>query len=269
MALAVTITALLAMCAAGRAHALPRRSAHSGGARAPDLRHRLQRQTINETCPRFATVRLAPHGAGHVFFDIVAGIDLAHRLNATYVLDDAHDLRDLNTIHGRGVFDGMLDVLNVKQTEHSAAYIGAAYNPTHANASYDDAPNISGCNTFVTVSDQSCTDPRNVTQRIQYPGQSVFCQNVLDGLYQSVRPIFMAKFVSSPLRLRSAEFFNARATNIAWHVRTGDADLLSDRPAYFETYLTRSPRVAGHCPSSAATTSFRPWAPKCRRTFNS
>jgi len=239
--ISAVIAALLAMCAAGRAHALPMRSAHSGGARAPDLRHRLQHQTINETCPRFATVRLAPQGVGHLFFDIVAGIDLAHRLNATYVLDDAHDLRDLESLHGPEAYEGLLDVLNVKRTEHGMAHVDATFNPTHFDATYDEAQHIAGCNTCVKVSDMSCSDPKNISL-----GRPFFCHVVMEGLYQRMRPVFMTKFMSSPVRPRPDQYFDPRVTNIAWHVRTGDANLLSDRPSYFENVydtITRGCRM--------------------------
>jgi len=230
MRAAIAVALLATGGAAGGAHAAPRRPAHGGRVRGPDVRHRLRHQTVDETCPRFVTVRMEPHGAGHVFFDIVAGIDLAQRIGATYVLDASHDLRDLKSIHGPDAYDGLLDVLNVKRTEHSAAAVDAAYHPTHVNATFDDAPRVAGCNTFATVSDSSCTDPKNITQG----RTSFFCHVVMEGLYQRMQPVFLTKFLTSPLRPRRDQFFDPAVLNIAWHVRTGDTNLLSNAPAYFE-----------------------------------
>ena len=224
IAVVLLLQLALAMARTGGA---PRRAAQEGCGRAPEVAHRLRHQMVDEACPRFVTMGLAPHGAGHFFFDLVAGIDLAQRLNATYVLDIAPDLQ---SSHGPDVFDGLLDVLNFKSTEHGRVAVDATYRPTHVDTTYDDAARAAGCNTFVTVSDTSCSDPKNERQG-ELP---IYCQYMLHGLYQRMRPMFLTIFLTSPLRPRRDQFFNPAVVNIAWHVRTGDIDLLSDAPAYFE-----------------------------------
>ena len=64
IAVVLLLQLALAMARTGGA---PRRAASEGCGRAPDAAHRLRHQMVDKACPRFVTMRLEPHGAGHFF----------------------------------------------------------------------------------------------------------------------------------------------------------------------------------------------------------
>lgn len=202
--------------------------------------HVLPHQRIDAHCPRFAYVPLAVGaGAGHIFSDIVLGVELADRVNATFVLDDLDDPGRPYGKHGN--YPGLLQFLNIDATEAAIADIVAAYRPRVVNTTWDDAPSVNGCNVLISVQDTSCASDANAAaSRLVQSGFEESCQTLLTGLYSKHKPTFMTKYHHVLPRHRRSfrRVYTRDAVNIAWHIRVGDVNLHQGDDEFFDNIWT-------------------------------
>jgi hypothetical protein len=225
------LAALAALCfwvTAAGASSLPARER----GRTDHGRRALPHQQIDKRCPKFAHVPFANGGAGHIFSDIVLGMELATRTNATFVLEDMDD--PARPVGRHGTYPGLLAFLNLDGTEMRVRDVQALYAPRVVNASWHNATRVIGCNILIRVLDTSCDVPASST-RLADTGLDDSCHTVLGDLYNKYKHVFRAKYMANVALHRRAygRLFSRASVNVAWHIRTGDIKLHQGDAEYF------------------------------------
>lgn len=228
---ALLLLLLAAACARAEPH---HRRSHA--AKAWPALHALPHQQVNWACPRFAVVPFPEGaGAGHIFSNIVLGIELATQANATFVLDDLDDPSMLRAKYGR--YPGLLEFLNIKNTELKLRDVRRELQFEEVAMDWDAALRFQQCNIVIRVSDESCKSSTGRTHTAS--GFVEGCYTIMLGLYNKYRPLFMAKYaaVAAGHRHSIAPLFDEGTLNIAWHIRIGDISLHSGSPLFFENIM--------------------------------
>ena len=196
-------------------------------------RRALPHQRVDRRCPKFAHVPFANGGAGHIFSDIVLGMELATRVNATFVLEDLDDPG--RAVGPHGAYPGLLSFLNLDGTEARMRDVQAMYAPRVVNASWDNATRVIGCNILIRVPDTSCDVPASST-RLADTGLDDSCHTVLGDLYNKYKHVFRAKYMAKVAQHRRAygRLFAPSSVNVAWHIRSGDISLHQGDADYFD-----------------------------------
>lgn len=166
-----------------------------------------------------------------MFADILFGIYLANKIDATYVFDDVLYSPTFNTIHG--TYPGFFEYLNMADNEHLLSQVKALPYLTKINATWEEALRIKDCNTVMSVKSKSCLH--------KMPNGTVipdFCTHSLAGSFQSVQHAVKYKFLYSRRRkllqrTMPLAFRGVGAYNIAWHIRSGDIHLHQDDRLFF------------------------------------
>jgi len=213
--------------------ALCARPAHDERGHDAAPRRALPHQQIDKRCPKFAYVPFASGGAGHIFSDIVLGLELATRVNATFVLEDLDD--PSRPVGRHGAYPGLLSFLNLDSTEMRMADVLALYAPRVVDASWDNATRVTGCNVLIRVPDTSCDVPASST-RLADTGLDESCHTVLGDLYNKFKHVFRAKYMAKVAQHRRTygRLFSRASVNVAWHIRSGDINLHQGDVEYFD-----------------------------------
>ena len=106
---------------------------------------------------------IANGGASHIFSDIVLGMELATRTNATFVLEDLDD--PARPVGRHGAYPGLLAFLNFNGTEMRVRDVQALYAPRVVIASLHNATRVIGCDALIRVLDKSRDVPASSTLR--------------------------------------------------------------------------------------------------------
>ena len=192
--------------------------------------HTLPHQRLNQTCPRFARVKYRDGaGAGHIFGDVLLGIELATRVHATYVMADIGEDYEFG-LYG-AAFENMLRQFNAFEGEHRLAGVVAAHNPAILKRPWDDIMNATVpfegmCNVLLITDDNSCVD-------VDAAGQpkEAFCPTRVPRLYDKHRYVMMNKFQKR--HARRARHLCRHDITVAWHLRVGDINLHAGDASFF------------------------------------
>lgn len=204
--------------------------------------HTLPHQRLNTTCPRFARVKYRDGaGAGHVFGDVLLGMELANRVNATYVMADiAEDY--VFQLYGKA-FENMLREFGMFDGEHRLADVTTNHNPAIVKRSWDDIMNATDpfngqCNIMLLADDNSCVD----FDAAGRPDEA-FCPKRTPRLYDKHRHIVMNKFLKK--HGRRTRHSCHHAITVAWHLRVGDINLHAGDASFFDNIHRQLTTVSG------------------------
>ena len=226
----VALAALWLCVTAAGASSLPARER----GRTDHGRRALPHQQVDKRCPKFAHVPFANGGAGHIFSDIVMGMELATRANATFVLEDLDD--PARPVGPHGAYPGLLTFLNLDGTEMRMRDVQATYAPRVVHATWHNATRVAGCNVLIRVPDTSCDVPASST-RLADTGLDDSCHTQLGDLYNKYKHVFRAKYLAKVGGHRRAygRLFSRASVNVAWHIRSGDINLHQGDVEYFDS----------------------------------